>query len=71
MKNNIIEIKKRNGMTYEDIAKIARVSVSYIWQLANGKKKNPSYSVMERIAFALQSTIEKVFKLKYRAKRTA
>ena len=61
--NNIEELKKRNKMSYNQIAKAAGVSESYICQLATGKRINPSFSKMERIAFAFESTAAKVFKM--------
>lgn len=67
VKNNIEELKMRNEMTYREIAEIAKVSVAYICQLAKSKRKNPSFSVMERIAFALQSTVYMVFKMGYKS----
>ncbi len=61
--NNIEELKKRNKMSYNQIAKAAGVSESYICQLAKGERRNPSFSKMERIAFAFESSAAKVFKM--------
>lgn len=63
VKNNIKELKLRNNMTYGQIAEASDYSESYICQLATGSRKNPSYLAMERIAFAFESSVAKVFKI--------
>lgn len=59
--NNIEKLKKKKCMSYEDIAKKTEVSAQYIFLLAKGERKNPSYEVMKSIANALDETVEKVF----------
>ncbi|WP_427339015.1 helix-turn-helix transcriptional regulator [Caloranaerobacter sp. DY30410] len=59
--NRINEIRRRNNLTYKDIAKKTDLTESYICLLANGRRKNPSKETMIKIAKALNSTVQEVF----------
>jgi len=61
--NNIDTIRKKKGMSYEDIAKIAGLTATYICYLAKGKRQNPSLESMQKIAYALGEKVEKVFQI--------
>ena len=59
--NRIEAIKKRRRLSYGDIADRAGVSTQYIFLLAKGRRTNPSFDVMQKIAAALGEKVEKVF----------
>ena len=42
------------GMTQRDLAKIVGVSSAYITMLEQGKRKNPSLMILNRLARALE-----------------
>ena len=59
--NKIDKLRRQLNFTYKDIATKAGLTEAYICQLAKGKRNNPSKEVMESIAKALNSTVQKVF----------
>lgn len=59
--NNIIrELRKENGITQEELARLCSVSRQTIISLENGKY-NPSIHLAHKVAVVFHSTIEKVF----------
>lgn len=61
--NRIDELRKIKKMSYRDLAKKTGYSQTYIYLLAAGKRQNPSLTVMQRIATALDKKVEDVFTL--------
>lgn len=59
--NKIKEIRKKLGLSAYDLADKTGLSPSYISNLENGNKTNPSKEVMENISKGLNSTVAKVF----------
>ncbi len=47
-------LRDEKEWTLDDLAKRAKVSLVYVWQLEHGKKKNPSLAVLKRLAKALR-----------------
>lgn len=60
-KNRMKEIRLNKGFTLEYVSYKSDVSVGYLCHLERGSRKNPSMQVMERIAWALESTVADVF----------
>lgn len=60
--NNIREIRTKKGMKLIELAELTGLSVGYISHLEIGSRKNPSYSVMKKIAKALNKEIFEIFK---------
>ena len=60
-KNRMKEIRLNKGFTLEYVSYKSDVSVGYLCHLEGGSRKNPSMQVMERIAWALESTEADVF----------
>lgn len=60
-KNRMREIRINKGLTLEYVSYKADVSIGYLCHLEKGSRKNPSMKVMERIAWALESTVADVF----------
>mgnify|MGYP001627270607 CR=1 FL=1 len=56
----IRELRKSKGLSQREFAKLAGLSQSYISELENGIKINPSLSVIKKISKALKVDI-KVF----------
>ncbi|ADQ41603.1 helix-turn-helix domain protein [Caldicellulosiruptor acetigenus I77R1B] len=56
----IRELRKSKGLSQREFAKLAGLSQSYISELENGIKTNPSLSVIKKISKALKVDI-KVF----------
>ena len=48
-------------MTLKDLADRVGISVGYLSHLETGSRDNPSKDVMERIAWALDSSIPEIF----------
>ena len=46
-------IRKREGLSLDDLAKRAKVTKPYLSMLESGVRKNPSLPVLKRIAKAL------------------
>lgn len=60
-KNKIKFFRENKRLTLEYVAYVSRISTSYLCQLENGIKTNPSLKIMEGIAKALEETINEVF----------
>ena len=60
-KNKIKIIREEKGMTQQNLAKLAKISVGYLCHLEKGSRKNPSLEVMKRIAKALNKSVAEVF----------
>ena len=61
--NKIDKLRKRKVLSYYDIAKDANISAQYVYLLAKGKRRNPSFEIMKAIANALDEKVEVVFKM--------
>ena len=61
MNNKIKEIRKGKGMTQKTLAKNSKVSLSYISKLEVGLRKTPGLKYANRIASALETTIQDLF----------
>lgn len=57
-------LRKRKVLSYNDIAKDAKISAQYVYLLAKGKRNNPSLEIMKGIANALDEKVECVFDMK-------
>jgi transcriptional regulator with XRE-family HTH domain len=44
-------------LSVPDLARTARISKGYLWQLENGEDPNPSVAVLTQIADALETTV--------------
>ena len=61
MKNKIKQFREQKGLTLLELANLSNVSIGYLSHLENGGRNNPSYSVMSKIAKALDKNIADVF----------
>lgn len=62
MSNNKIKIiREEKGMTLCELSNLSKISVGYLCHLEIGTRKNPSFEVMEKIAKALNKSINEVF----------
>lgn len=59
--NKIKIIRKEKGMTLLELSNLTKISVGYLCHLEIGTRKNPSFEVMEKIAKALNRSINEVF----------
>lgn len=59
--NRIKIIRKEKGMTLNKLSDLSKVSTGYLCHLEVGTRKNPSFEVMEKIAKALNKSINEVF----------
>ena len=53
--------RKRKGYTLKRLSDITKLSVGYLCHLENGSRNNPSMSVLNRIANALDTSVEEIF----------
>ena len=60
-KNKIKETRKKQGLTLMGLAKKTGISAGYICHLEKGTRKNPSAQMMEKIASALNKSVQEVF----------
>ena len=58
------KLLKEKEMTYKALSKKTGVSYVALWKLANGKKYNPSYEVIENICRVLKCDIGDLLSLK-------
>ena len=61
--NRIKQFRNEANMTVRELAEKAKVAIGYISTLENDSENsaNPSRNIMEKIAFALNSTVLKLF----------
>lgn len=59
------KIRKEKGLSQKDLAKETELSVSYIQQLENGGKKNPSTDTLIKIGKVLGVDIQKILPTSY------
>lgn len=60
-RNKIKETRKKQGITLMQLAEITGISAGYICHLEKGTRKNPSAQMMEKIATALNKSVQEVF----------
>lgn len=59
--NKIRELRKKKGMTLEKLSDKTGISIGYLSHLERGSRENPTITVMEKIAYALNKTVQEVF----------
>ncbi|WP_338630604.1 helix-turn-helix transcriptional regulator [Clostridium baratii] len=59
--NNIKRIRTELGLSIYKIAELTSLTPSYINNLENGRKNNPTKDAMEKIASALGQTVPEIF----------
>lgn len=57
----IKNVRKKKGVTLYRLAKLTKLSYSYLSELENNKVFNPSLATMHKIATALNVTINELF----------
>ncbi|MEG0366581.1 MAG: helix-turn-helix transcriptional regulator [Coprobacillus sp.] len=57
---NISRIAKEKNITMYRIAKDSNLSISYVWEICKGKRKNPSIAVISKISKVLNTTIDEL-----------
>lgn len=56
--DNIRRIAEEKDMSIYQVMKKSKVSMAYIYDLANNKQNNPSIYILKKIAVALEVSIE-------------
>ncbi|MGF7431058.1 helix-turn-helix transcriptional regulator [Thermoanaerobacterium thermosaccharolyticum] len=59
-RHKLIELRNKNNMTHEDVAKAIGISRSYYGFIENGTR-NPSYNVATKLASLYHSTLKELF----------
>ncbi|MBM7869339.1 putative transcriptional regulator [Clostridium pascui] len=59
--NKIKEFRKIKDLSVYDLSDMTGLTPSYISNLENGNKTNPTKDAMEKIATALEQTVPEVF----------
>lgn len=57
---NISRIAKEKNITMYRIAKDSNLSISYVWEICKGKRKNPTITVISKIAKVLNTTVDEL-----------
>lgn len=63
MKNRIKKIRIKKGIKLIELAELSNLSNGYISHLENGRRDNPSYKTMIKIAKALKEDVSEIFNL--------
>jgi putative transcriptional regulator len=71
LKNKIKILRKKKKLTQKGLAQKTGLSQAYINELENGKKTNPTYEVLQKIAQALEVPISDILEAKPEGKNTA
>lgn len=56
--DNMRRIAEEKNMSIYQVMKKSKVSMAYVYDLANNKQKNPSIAILKKIANALEVSIE-------------
>lgn len=59
--NNIKKFRKKLNLTQSQLSMKINISCSYLSHLENGSRLNPSYTVMQNLANALNCKISDIF----------
>lgn len=60
LSENLNKIAKEKNISMYRIAKDGELSMSYVWDICNGKRENPSLSVLRKLSKALEVNIEEL-----------
>ncbi|MBY0754563.1 helix-turn-helix domain-containing protein [Clostridium sardiniense] len=60
LSENIEKLAKEKNITMYRIAKDGNLSISYVWEICKGKRKNPSILVISKIADVLGTTVDEL-----------
>lgn len=60
LSGNIKSIIDKKNITMYKLAKESGISKSYVWEIVQGKKRNPSVETIKKIAIVLDTTIDKL-----------
>jgi transcriptional regulator with XRE-family HTH domain len=58
--DNLNKIAEEKNITLYRIAKDGDLSMSYVWEIAKGKRQNPSLEVLKKLSHALKVPLEKL-----------
>ncbi len=61
MNHNLKIARIKQNLTQVELAKMVGITNKYLSQLETGKSKNPSKALMEKIARALNCTVQELF----------
>lgn len=56
--DNIRKIAEEKNLSIYQVMKKSKVSMAYVYDLANNKQNNPSIAIIKKIAHALEVSIE-------------
>ncbi len=59
--NNMKLYRKEKNYTLKRLSELTNISVGYLCHLENGSRNNPSMHVLNKIAVALDRSVEEVF----------
>lgn len=62
LSQNILKVMEEKNITMYRIAKDSGLSMSYVWEICKGKRKNPSIEVTSKIAKVLNISIDELIK---------
>jgi transcriptional regulator with XRE-family HTH domain len=58
LKDRIKQKRNEKKFTQEHLADLIGSKKSYVWELENKEKSNPSFKILNALAFALSTTVE-------------
>lgn len=60
LSKNIIKFAEEKNITIYRLAKDSGLSISYVWEICKGKKRNPSIGTISKIAKVLNTTVDEL-----------
>ena len=60
---NIRKFRKLSGLSLEELARKVECSKNYIFEIETGKKNNPTFKLVPKIANALNVTVDQLARL--------
>lgn len=60
LSDNLKNVIGKKNITMYKLAKESGISISYVWEIVQGKKKNPSIATIKKMAIVLDTTVDEL-----------
>lgn len=62
LQKKVLELKKRDNLNYDELAKKYDIKKTTLFEIASGKTQNPKLDTLQKLAKALNITIDELIK---------
>lgn len=62
LQEKVLELKKRDNLNYDELAKKYDIKKTTLFEIASGKTQNPKLDTLQKLAKALNITIDELIK---------